>query len=135
MTRSRSLPRHKHGSAPSARSARIFAGQNPVDALAGVCLQFQEQIHGGRASAQLIIRKLCLADAQDLAELSLGEVKSPDLSDTAADGLEVGRDGDFLGHQNFLSHLPCTVITGIIPVMAVWPGPVGHARFSGCIFL
>lgn len=74
----------------------FFPSQDPIDALAGVSPQLQEDVRCRRTQTQLVLRHLSLRQTQDAAELGLSQVEAAYLPDSATDSFQVGTDKNSL---------------------------------------
>ena len=84
----------------------LFARQNPVDGFTRERFELEQDLDGGCAQAQLVLRDLGLRQTQDAAELGLGQIEAAYLSDSPADSLQVGADKNNLAS---CSHISCII--------------------------
>ncbi len=84
----------------------FFPSQDPIDALAGVSPELQEDVRCRRTQTQLVLRHLSLRQTQDAAELGLSQVEAAYLPDSATDSFQVGTDKNSLASG---SHIRCII--------------------------
>ena len=79
----------RRGALPFVSIASLLAFDNPIQALARMLLQFEQEFERGHALTFLVFGQLRLPDPEHPSEFRLGEIKTSNLPNAATDGLEV----------------------------------------------